>query len=424
MLATGVFLLCSFTVATSQPKTWGFNYDRTSTGPSSVGGVDVTLKELFDVLGPDAALSKLSSDFQAMHALNGTSVRLFVNLPDLVLPPPYAASAPINATFLALLVSACDAAGGAGLTVDLTGSTFERQDMEGMDAWRAASDEDLLSARAAFWAAAAAALKGHPWVRNFNLVNEPFVVWDDFLHEVVTGCIPVVRPNNATSTFCYLHPVFRHATLQWTRAMHALFPTPSMLAAHWKDYPLPGETFNALAIPAPSATDSCRRKDYTSFLFNKTSEWCSTLAGAIRAADPARLVTVGIQFGSTMPDTLTAQACKDSLDFFSVHLYPRGDFPTPAALQQYFVGRLDLLPTGTSKAVTWEEFYPMGQAQNISMQEIPGILLRASSSIRAPLRVQSHFSFYWGTAESLDMSPISAAIYNQWLLLWAAARPF
>ncbi len=66
---------------------WGFNYDRTSTGPSSQGGRDVTLGELFSALGAAAALAKLRADFSAMRALNGSAVRLFVNLPDLVTPP-------------------------------------------------------------------------------------------------------------------------------------------------------------------------------------------------------------------------------------------------------------------------------------------------------------------------------------------------
>lgn len=314
------------------------------------------MKELFDTLGPQKALSKLSTDFSTMHRLNGTSVRLFVNLPDLVSPPPYAAGGPsINTSFLSLLVAACDAAGASGVSVDLTGSTFERQDAMGIEAWVASSDEDLLAARAAFWGAASAGLRGHPSVRNFNLVNEPFVVYQDFVHDVVTGCIPVVRPNNDTSTFCYLHPIFRHATRQWTQAMHAFFPTPAALGAHWRDYPLPGETFDALAIPGPQNTSSCRHADYQALLFNKTRDWCATLAGTIKGADPSRLVTVGIQFGSSFPDTLTARACAGSVDFFSIHLYPRGDFATASTLQDYFQQRLDILPQDLAMNVTWEE---------------------------------------------------------------------
>lgn len=404
---------------TPPPSTWGFNYDRTSTGPCATGGADVTLRELLDTLGPAAGLAKLTADFVAMRAFNGTSVRLFVNLPDVVpVPSPPA----LNASFLALLSSVVDAAGAAGLSVDLTGSTFERQGVT--PDWISASDEALLAARAAFWGGVAAALKGHAAVRNFNLVNEPFVPWGDFTTEVVTGCLPVVRPNNATSTFCYLHPVFRHATLQWTRAMHALYPTPALLAAHWRDYPRPGESWAALAIPAQGNTSDARRPDYLSFARNETTAWCATLAGAIRGADPSRLVTVGIQFGSVGPDTLTAGACSASIDFFSVHLYPRGDFATPAALEGYFQQRLDLLPPDIDKAVTWEEFYPLAENPAVSMEDLPGIVLRASAAARAPLRVQSHYSFYWGTAASLDMSPIGAAIYEQWLGIWAAARPF
>ena len=350
MLRACLFFVSVLVVSVlSQPRTWGFNYDRTSTGPSSAGGADVTLSELFSALGPAAALSKLSLDFRTMRALNGTSVRLFVNLPDLIAPPP---SLSVNMTFMNLVVAACSAACDAGLTVDLTGSTFERQNVS--FAWITANDDELLDARAAFWGAAAAALRGVPCVRNFNLVNEPFAPWEDFLADVVTGCIPVVRPDNSTSTFCYLHPLFRHATLLWTRALHNLFPTPDALSAHWSDYPLPGETFDSLRIPRRGDTRSCRYIDYSDFLFNQTSRWCSRLAAAIKSQDPSRLVTVGIQFGDD-PDLLTAPACSGSVDFFSVHLYPSADYPTPDALQQFFVTRLNLLPEHLAMNVSWEE---------------------------------------------------------------------
>ena len=430
---------------------WGFNYDRTSTGPTSQGGRDVTLGELFSALGAAAALAKLRADFSAMRALNGSAVRLFVNLPDLVSPPPLPA---VNATFLGHLVSAVGAAAAAGLRVDLTGSTFERQ--AAAPAWNASSDEALLAARVLFWRAAAGALRGAPGVLNFNLVNEPFVPWGDFLHDVVTGCLPVARPSGARSTFCYLHPVFRHATAAWTRAVHALFPTPAALRAHWPDFPLPGEAFGALAIPRAGDAASCRFADYSAFAFNETRRWCAALAGAIRAEDPARRITVGVQFGGEGPDALTSRACADSVDFFSVHvravggprprpqprpalmarppsptfpaprapqIYPRSDFSSPQALEGYFTDRLNLLPENVTKNVTWEEFYPLGLASNITMEELPGIQARAAAAVRKPLAVTSRFSFYWGTAESLDLPPVSAAIYNQWLAVWAAARP-
>ena len=72
--------------------------------------------------------------------------------------------------------------------------------------------------------------------------------------------------------------------------------------------------------------------------------------------------------------------------------------------------RLGLLPPA-AKNVSWEEFYPMGQNANITMQELPGTQVRAAAAGRKPLVVHSRFSFYWGTAESLDMSPVGAALY-------------
>ena len=312
-------------------------------------------------------------------------------------------------------------AGACRLTVDLTGSTFERQYVDA--AWLAASDAALLDARVSFWGAVAGTLRGNTHVRNMNLVNEPFVPWADFLDDVVTGCLPVVRPSNASSTFCYLHPVFRFATRAWTAATHARFPTPEALHAHWPDFPRAGETWDALVIPSPWAPGDNRRADDIDFTRNETKVWCATLAAAVRGADPTRLVTVGIQFGAEGPDTLTASACSDSLDFFSVHIYPRADFSTPHALEAYFTDRLDLLPHAAARNVTWEEFYPLAESANISITDLPSIMLRAGAAAR-PLAVQSHFSFYWGSAESLDMSGVGAAIYEEWLRIWAAARPW
>jgi hypothetical protein len=33
-------------------------------------------------------------------------------------------------------------------------------------------------------------------------------------------------------------------------------------------------------------------------------------------------------------------------------------------------------------------------------------------------------SFYWGTAQDLHMNPMSAAIYEQWLQVFKAGRPW
>ena len=208
----------------------------------------------------------------------------------------------------------------------------------------------------------------------------------------------------------------------WTSAIETLYPTPLLLQKHWPDYPRPGENWSKLEIPNARNQTDPRRFEYSEFAANKTRDFCAVLANAIRAVDATRLVTIGIQMGS-YPDHVTGVACADSLDFFSVHIYPEANCNTPAALEDYFVETLNLLPPNTSKTVTWEEIYPLNLNSNISFTMMPDIMKRAAARARSPLIVQSFYSFYWGTAVSLDMSPMSAAIYNEWIKAWAAAAP-
>lgn len=60
----------------------------------------------------------------------------------------------------------------------------------------------------------------------------------------------------------------------------------------------------------------------------------------------------------------------------------------------------------------------------IPIEALPAICAAAAADIKRPLSVVARYSFYWGTAASLDMAPLPAAIYNQWLTIWAAARPW
>jgi len=416
-----LLLLAAAAASRAQPPTWGYNYDRTSTGAGSAGR-DVVLGGLYAALGPAAALAHVAADFAAMRALNGSSVRLMVDLPAVVRAPPPPAGAPdVDAAFLGWLVGVCDAARGAALTVDLTGSTFVDRDAVA-PAWHAADDAALLRARSAFWGALAGALRGHAAVRNFNLINEPYMPWADE-PAVVTGCIPLQRPNASTATtFCYLHPVLRRAAAAWTAAIEARFPTPALLAAHWPDFPRSGESWAQLAIPREGDAGDARHGEYAAFAARATGDFCAALAGAIRTADAARLVTIGIQMGA-YPDRVTGAACAASVDFFSVHIYPEARLGTPAALEEYFVTTLDLLPPGVAKTVTWEEVYPLALNNSMGFAELPAAMLRAAARARAPLTVNSFYSFYWGTAASLDLPPMGAAIYNEWLAAWAAAAP-
>ena len=156
------------------------------------------------------------------------------------------------------------------------------------------------------------------------------------------------------------------------------------------------------------------------------SRGCALLSGAIKEVDPARRVTVGVQMGAE-PDLTTSLACEDSVDFFSVHVYPQPAYATLAALEDYSLSLLDTLPAqqaGGPRAVVWEEYYPLSMAQGLSLEDGAVANLAASARIRAPLAVTGHYSFYWGNASSLNMTGMGAAIYEQWLETWAASRPF
>jgi hypothetical protein len=358
------------------PPTWGYNMDRTA-----ANGLDLTLRELVDVLGLERALEKLSADFATMRALNGTAVRPLINLDD-VIPTPDLVP---NATFLAALVAIVECAASQGIAVDLTGSTFERP---AVAPWlHALDDAGLDAARVAFWRAVALALRGRgdDQVVVFNLVNEPIVPAADVTDgSVVTGCIAV------RSNFCYLNYILRETTARFTDFMHESYATPEALATHWPDFPRPGETFERLALPAGAADP--RQPDFDSFSSVAMSRWCALLSGAIKEVDPARRVTVGVQMGAE-PDLTTSLACEESVDFFSVHIYPQPAFETLAVLEEYYVSLLNTLPAqqaGGPRAVVWEEYYPLSMAQGLSLEDGAVANLAASARIRAPLAVTGH----------------------------------
>ena len=248
-------------------------------------------------------------------------------------------------------------------------------------------------------------------------------------------------------------------------------PSPNrLLKAHWPDFPRRGESWAALTIPAPADLADPRRTEFLAFQYNATAQWCARLSAAIRAADPARRITVGVQSGPVDPDTVTASACAPYIDFFSIHLYS-SDANTSDALRAFFTQRLDALPGDAGVTdVAWEEFYPLtGSADvrspwhhtrvprfcaypsprrprtivyrsaphgilltctysprlaQIKMEALPAICAAAAADIKRPLSVVARYSFYWGSASSLDMAPLQAAIYNEWLSIWAAARPW
>jgi len=61
--------------------------------------------------------------------------------------------------------------------------------------------------------------------------------------------------------------------------------------------------------------------------------------------------------------------------------------------------------------------YPMGGSAPW------GDILQAYINATSP-RTVGWMSFYWGTAKQLDMSPIGAAMYDDWLGIFGKGRPW
>ncbi len=134
-------------------------------------------------------------------------------------------------------------------------------------------------------------------------------------------------------------------------------------------------------------------------------EWSALLTKAIRAEDPAHLITVGvIPWAHTWPGAkpiFYAPEVIGAFDFVSIHLYPEkgGVEKALTALAAYDLG----------KPLVIEETFPL----SCSIEEMDEFLKKSRA------RAEGHVSFYWGrTIEELSAAKEKkeiAALVAKWL---------
>jgi hypothetical protein len=364
---------------------WGFNYDRTALDRRDVLLEDI-LRERPEQVGRDLA---------AMRAMGGNVARVFVATADILDGPDQ-----VNPEGLRRLDLLLDAARGSDMRLILVGLANLRPATA--PAWvQKADDETMRLAQVTFWRAVARRCRGEPAIFAYDLQNEPAVPWND-TDPWVIGCFDM----SGGQKFCYVHYLCRQMGLQWTQYIHRRFANEETLRRHWQDFPRPGESWAAIAIPKPDAKDP-RYGDYFGLHAELMAAWSDRLANVIRAEDPGHLITVG---------ALNPPAFARAVDFHCFHLYPDGvpageDFIT--VNRQRWRQRMAEVPDG--KPVVIEEFFPMVMPQGVTFQQALDTMLDATKP-----RASGWVSFYWGPAAELNWSmPIMRPTYEDWLKLWS-----
>ncbi len=188
----------------------------------------------------------------------------------------------------------------AGIYVHPTGPDH----WEGLPGWAQTdrlADERVLSALEAFWRSFAARYRGREVIFAYDLLNEPEVRWDT----------PPMRTG-------------------WNAWLRRRYGTSERLAEAWKRE-VGDLSAGRVAVPEPKdAPGDPMLLDYTRFREEIADAWTRRQVDAIKAADPAALVTVGLiqwsvpivlgspaQYSAFRPSRLAPM-----LDFLEVHFYP------------------------------------------------------------------------------------------------------
>ena len=133
--------------------------------------------------------------------------------------------------------------------------------------------------------------------------------------------------------------------------------------------------------------------------------WVNKLVTAIRAEDPAHLITVGvIPWALVWPGAkpvFYSPEVSGALDFVSIHLYPKTGEVDKAltAMAVYDIG----------KPLVIEEIFPL----SCSVAEIDDFLKRSKG------RAEGYISFYWGRTiaeyAAATEQPLVSALMSEWL---------
>jgi cellulase (glycosyl hydrolase family 5) len=239
-------------------------------------------------------------DFARMKGLGVNCIRVFLSFGSFATRP-----GALDAEGLGKFDQLLAIAEEAGIYVHPTGPDH----WEGLPEWARGdrlADDRVLEALESFWRLLAARYRGRAVIFAYDLLNEPAVGWDG----------PALKA-------------------KWTRWLRERYRSDDELRAAW------GARDPALTIdsaPVPAARDSKGDRvllDYQRFRESIADAWTGRQAAAIREADPAALVTVGlIQWSvpSLLGGVQHYSAFRPSrqarfLDFLEVHFYPFDDGP-------------------------------------------------------------------------------------------------
>lgn len=277
-------------------------------------------------------------DFQEMKDLGANVVRIHLQLPRFM-----ETTEQPNKEALEQLAELVRLAEGTGLYLDITGlGCYHKQDVP---AWYdELAEADRWDVQARFWRAVASVCKDSPAVFCYDLMNEP----------VLTGG----------------------------------------KGDGW----LVGEPLGGKYFVQRITRDMAGRTNH-----EVAKAWVEKLTGAIREVDPRHLITVGV-----IPWALVFKGAKPlfhdpevgkSLDFVSVHFYPKKDQleETLEALKVYEVG----------KPLVIEEIFPL----QAGMEQTSQFIEKSKS------HVDGWISFYWGKTieENQKAGDIKGAIVAEWL---------
>jgi hypothetical protein len=239
-------------------------------------------------------------DFQRMKSLGVNCVRVFLTYGSF-----YNSEGVLNPDGLAKFDRFLEIAEEAGIYVHPTGPDH----WEGMPDWRPVSIEEdrTVAALESFWRLFAARYRGRNVLFAYDLKNEPEMPWES-----------------------------ETMTRKWHAWLQKKYASAETMARAW------GATnsIEFVNVPVPSPQDQLRDPrllDYQSFRESVADEWTHRQVAAIKSADPAALVTVGLiqwSIPCVLPGSVRYYAAfrperqARFLDFLEVHFYPlaRGAF--------------------------------------------------------------------------------------------------
>jgi hypothetical protein len=296
-------------------------------------------------------------DFAKLRGLGATCVRVFLSYGSFY-QEPGALSPEGLAKFDQFLLLA----EAAGLYVHPTGPDH----WEGTPPWARGdryADEQMLAAVESFWKLFAARYRGRKVIFAYDLLNEPEIRWD-------------TTPMRG----------------KWNLWLKQQYGTPAKLAAAWGLTNQPPALDGVPVPPAKDAPGDRQLLDFQRFRESIAVEWTRRQAAAIKAADPAALVTVGlIQWsvpallgGVQHYSAFRPEKVAPWLDFLEIHFYP---------LAKGF----------------YEYGQPEGEARNLAYLET---VVREVARVGKPV-VVAEFGWYGGGQLTIDQGKHPPAAEEQ-----------